>query len=148
MAFIPRCLPILNHHRRHLSNLSHQTDQYGLPLRPTWSVNELLSSYPSPEISPQTLKRLHELSALIPPQEDSLEHARITREIQELVRLIEAVKLVDTHHIHVISRFEQEDADRRRKFKPSESQEDGRKLLKHAVRTMDGFYAVDAQKKQ
>ena len=72
-----------------------QTDSYGLPLQPTWSVNDLLSSYPTPTITPSTLDRLHELSALIPPAEGTLEHDTLKREMEDLVKLVEAVKLVD-----------------------------------------------------
>ncbi|KAF9647052.1 hypothetical protein BDM02DRAFT_3117669 [Thelephora ganbajun] len=76
-----------------------ETDEDGIPIRPTWSVNELLSSYPRPTISPATLKHLHKLSALIPPEEGSHEHAKLTEEIQDLVKLVEAVKLVNTDSV-------------------------------------------------
>ena len=76
-----------------------ETDENAIPIRPTWSVNELLSSYPRPAISPATLKHLHALSALIPPEEGSPEHAKLTEEIQDLVKLVEAVKLVDTKSV-------------------------------------------------
>lgn len=77
-----------------------ETDEDGIPVRPTWSVNELLSSYPKPTISPTTLKHLHTLSALIPPEEGSPEHARLTEEMQDLVKLVEAVKLVNTDSVN------------------------------------------------
>ena len=64
-----------------------------------WSVNELLSLYPRPAISPATLKHLHALSALIPPEEGSPERAKLTKETQDLVKLVEAVKLVDTKSV-------------------------------------------------
>ena len=76
-----------------------ETDEDGIPTRPTWSVNELLSSYPRPRISPATLKHLHALSALIPPEEGSPEHAKLTEEMQDLVKLVEAVKLVNTESV-------------------------------------------------
>ena len=76
-----------------------ETDEVGIPIRPTWSVNDLLSSYPRPTISPATLKHLHTLSALIPPEEGSPEHAKLTEEMQDLVKLVEAVKLVNTESI-------------------------------------------------
>ena len=76
-----------------------ETDEYGIPIRPTWSVNKLLSSYPKPAISPATLKHLHALSALIPPEEGSPEHAKLTEEMQDLVKLVEAVKLVNTETV-------------------------------------------------
>lgn len=76
-----------------------KTDENGIPIRPTWSVNELLSSYPKPTISPATLKHLHTLSALIPPEEGSPEHAKLTEEMRDLVKLVEAVKLVNTDSV-------------------------------------------------
>ncbi|KAF9782603.1 hypothetical protein BJ322DRAFT_162538 [Thelephora terrestris] len=76
-----------------------ETDEDGIPIRPTWSVNELLSSYPKPTISPAKLKHLHTLSALIPPEEGSPEHAKLTEEMQDLVKLVEAVKLVNTDSV-------------------------------------------------
>ena len=76
-----------------------ETDENGIPIRPTWSVNELLSSYPKPTISPATLKHLHTLSALIPPEEGSPEHAKLTEEMRDLVKLVEAVKLVNTDSV-------------------------------------------------
>ena len=76
-----------------------ETDEDGIPIRPTWSVNDLLSSYPRPTISPATFKHLHTLSALIPPEEGSPEHAKLTEEMQDLVKLVEAVKLVNTESV-------------------------------------------------
>ena len=83
---------------RSKSSASHvraETDSCGIPIHPTWSVNELISSYPTPTITSATLKRLHELSALIPPVEGTTEHGTLKREMEDLVKLVEAVKLVD-----------------------------------------------------
>nr|GAT53847.1 predicted protein [Mycena chlorophos] len=82
--------------RRVLSSLSHSVDAAGIPSRPTWSVNELLASYPRPTLPPSALKRLHDLSALVPPEENSPEYIKLKTELEELIRLVEAVKLVDT----------------------------------------------------
>ena len=140
---------------RHKSTLA-EVDQTGIPLKPTWSVNELLSSYPRPTISPSTLKRLHELSALIPPSEGTPEHAKLTMEMEELVKLVEAVKLVD------ISGVSEEgsvpdgriwasgegvtlDAEAFAASGDATSTQ-GRALLTHASRTMDGLYVVEADK--
>ncbi|KZT26994.1 hypothetical protein NEOLEDRAFT_1131492 [Neolentinus lepideus HHB14362 ss-1] len=72
-----------------------ETDECAIPLQPTWSVNDLLSSYPKPSISPSQLKHLHELSALLPPEEDSTELASLTAEMENLVKLVEAVRIPD-----------------------------------------------------
>jgi len=70
----------------------------GIPTQPSWSVNALLSSCPTPTISAATIKHLHQLSALIPPTEGTQEHEKLTREMEELVRLVEAVKLKEIGH--------------------------------------------------
>ncbi|KAI0637932.1 hypothetical protein C8Q77DRAFT_1153627 [Trametes polyzona] len=135
-----------------------ETDSTGIPLKATWSVNELLSSYPRPTISPATLKRLHELSALIPPEEGTKEHSRLTREVEDLVKLVEAVKLVDVseavddaQHVVPDGRIWAEgegidlDAAPLTESDGSESAH-GTALLKHASRTLEGLYVVEADK--
>ncbi|THH12916.1 hypothetical protein EW146_g7254 [Bondarzewia mesenterica] len=72
-----------------------EVDDCAIPIRPTWSVDELISSYPKPTISSSTLARLHRLSALIAPEEGSKEHDALTAELEDLVRLVEAVRMVD-----------------------------------------------------
>ncbi len=69
-----------------------ETDDCAIPLKPTWSVDDLLSSYPRPTISPFALHRLHVLSALTPPEEGTSAHSRLTRELEDLVRLVESVR--------------------------------------------------------
>ncbi|KAI0698625.1 hypothetical protein BC835DRAFT_647678 [Cytidiella melzeri] len=132
-------------------------DEDGIPLRPTWSVNDLLSSYPKPTISPPTLRRMYELSALVPPAEGTAEHAKIIHELEDLVKLVEAVKLVDvdsdlTHNENAIpdGRIWAEGVgiplERSKNTEvPIEEGErsQGRALLKHAQRTHNGFYVVD-----
>ncbi|KAI0003051.1 hypothetical protein BJV74DRAFT_815073 [Russula compacta] len=70
-----------------------ETDDCAIPLKPTWSVDDLLSSYPRPTISSPALRRLHVLSALIPPEESTPEYAKLTCELEDLVKLVESVKL-------------------------------------------------------
>ncbi|KAF8268262.1 hypothetical protein EI94DRAFT_1915594, partial [Lactarius quietus] len=70
-----------------------ETDDCAIPLKPTWSVDDLLSSYPRPTISSLALDRLHVLSALIPPEEGTPEHAKLIRELEDLVKLVESVRL-------------------------------------------------------
>ncbi|KAJ6599364.1 hypothetical protein DFH09DRAFT_1130860 [Mycena vulgaris] len=124
-----------------------ETDSCAIPLRPTWSVHELLSSYPTPSLDPHTFRRLHELSALIPPEEGTPEYAQLKTGLEELIRLVEAVKLVNTEDV---TAFGSEDA-AGQVVDNNPSQEvphDGRSLLQHAARTHDGFYIVDADKPQ
>ncbi|RDX53595.1 hypothetical protein OH76DRAFT_1342798 [Lentinus brumalis] len=137
---------------RYKTNLA-EVDSTGIPLKPTWSVHELLSSYPRPTVSPATLKRLHELSALIPPLEGTPEHAKLSQEMEELVRLVEAVKLVDVNEV-----AEDGPVPDGRIWASGEAVSlnagalgeaetvGGRSLLQHASRTVDGLYVVEADK--
>jgi Asp-tRNA(Asn)/Glu-tRNA(Gln) amidotransferase C subunit len=123
------------------------TDEYGIPLTPSWSVTELLSSYTKPTISSQTLNHLHDLAALVPPDDNTPEYSKLKGEISELVRLVEAVKLVDTQGFSVSARWDKEDADKRNAEVPPKDIPEGQELLKHAARTQHGFYLVDADRK-
>ncbi|EJF62858.1 hypothetical protein BD309DRAFT_883365 [Dichomitus squalens] len=133
-----------------------EVDSVGIPLKPTWSVNELLSSYPRPAVSPSELKRLHELSALIPPADGTSEHTKLAQEMEELVKLVEAVKLVDVGEvveegavpdgrIWASGQGVSLDAEA---FAASEDADavSGRALLAHASRTMEGLYVVETDK--
>ena len=131
-----------------------ETDSCGIPVRPTWSVNELISSYPSPTLSPATLKHLHALSALIPPEEGTPEHETLKRELEDLVKLVEAVKLVNVEEGSQNSKvndgriwaqgtgipLSEEDT------KDEGGMTRGRALLRHTDRTSDNFYIVDAER--
>ena len=118
-------------------------------------MNELLSSYPRPAITPATLKRLHELSALLPPEEGTPEHAKLTQEVEELVKLVEAVKLVDVGKVaedgvpdgRIWAKGEGISLTTESHEDPADSEAaSGRALLAHASRTMDGLYVVEADK--
>ncbi|KAG6866508.1 hypothetical protein C0991_003052 [Blastosporella zonata] len=123
--------------------VKYETDECGIPLKPTWSVHELLSSYPKPTLSSATLTRLHELAALIPPQEGTTEHAKLKGEMEELIKLVEAVKLVDTRNVHPTS-FKLPD----QQSPASGDEPSGQSLLRNAARTKDGFYVVDSDRKR
>jgi Asp-tRNA(Asn)/Glu-tRNA(Gln) amidotransferase C subunit len=160
MWFTRRCLQQpphicslrLTRNQRAFSNGKHETDAYGIPVRPTWSVNELLSSYPTPTLSSATLTRLHELSALIPPDEGTPEHATLKQEMEDLIRLVEAVKLVDTKNVqprvqHGVENLGEKTPDLLM-VDSLKVEASGQSLLRHAARTSDGFYTVDADKKR
>lgn len=134
-------------------------DSCGIPVKPTWSVNELLSSYPQPYVPPSTLQRLHTLSALIPPAEGTQEHAELTREIEGLIKLVEAVKLVDAGSPQSGSDFPIPDGRIWAEGKGVEIKQgvghegstsgpNGRSLLRHSSRVRDGLYIVDADKRK
>ncbi|KAI0316121.1 hypothetical protein OF83DRAFT_288014 [Amylostereum chailletii] len=132
-----------------------RSDAYALPLQPTWSVNGLLSSYPHPSIAPSTLNHLHRLSALVPPAEATGEHRTLIHELETLVKLVEAVKLV-----HVRDRVPSTtipdgrvSADSARidlydNHKPlaRENAMEQELLLAHAARAEQGLYVVDVER--
>ena len=132
-----------------------ETDEDGIPIRPTWSLNDLLSSYPRPTISPATLKHLHTLSALIPPDEGSPEHAKLTEEMQDLVKLVEAVKFVNTKSVSDENsvpdgRIWAEGTGIGLDAEPipaDENEVQGRDLLKHAKNvSSEGLYLIDSDR--
>lgn len=107
------------------------------------------------------MKKLHHLSALIPPEEGTEKHAKLTHEIEEMVRLVEAVKLVDTSSVVLAEgesvpdgRIWEEGAGidlksntREVEFESGEG-ENGTELLKHALRTENGFYTVEHDRRR
>jgi hypothetical protein len=154
---LPTCSARLNSSlsSKHALRTEVETDEHGIPVRPTWSVNELLSSYPKPTISPATLKHLHTLSALIPPEEGSPEHAKLTEEMQDLVKLVEAVKLVNTDSVDdgngvPDGRIWAEGTGIDLDAEPTPTDENGaqgRSLLKHAKNVSpEGLYLIDSDR--
>jgi len=110
---------------------------------------KLLSSYPRPAISDAAFSRIHELSALIPPVKGTAEHNLLKTEMEELIRLVEAVKLVDTSGVVIEGRREVEDLDREKTLDLVEGTNVyGPALLENAARTKDGFYVVDTDRKR
>jgi len=124
----------------------YSTDSCGIPTKPTWSVKDLLSSYPSPRLSNKTFKKLHELSALVPLEEGTLDHENVKHDLEEMIRLVEAVKLVDTKGVTLEGRGVEEDADR--VYNVSTGDKDGRALLQPASQAQNGFYVVDAERRR
>ncbi|KIM83820.1 hypothetical protein PILCRDRAFT_26785, partial [Piloderma croceum F 1598] len=133
-----------------------QTDSCGIPFHPTWSVNDLLSSYPTPTITSFTLKRLHELSALIPPEEGTPEHDSLKQELENLIKLVEAVKLFTLGDNPGEISGEKQIPDGRvwaegTEIRPMDVPAEvdgvtGSALLRFANRTSDGLYVVDADR--
>jgi len=130
-----------------------ETDSLGIPTHPTWSVDKLLSSYAKPVIAPSTLKHLHDLSALIPPDEGTEEHVRLTSEMENLVKLVEAVKFIevntDPHEIPDGRIWAEGVGIDLSENAVGDEKDDisGRELLRYAQRTSpDGLYVVDSDK--
>jgi hypothetical protein len=154
-----RCLKDL----RHISNTrtlsfyqssralssTHETNSCGIPLKPTWSVDKLLESCPAPTISPATFKRLHELSALVPPEPGTPEYGNLKEELEDLIKLVEAVRLVKFDDEGGVSdgRVWAEGAGIPLTDMKDGEMKDGRRLLQHAARTADGFYLVETDRR-
>ncbi|CAE6428194.1 unnamed protein product [Rhizoctonia solani] len=127
-------------------------DNLSVPLKATWSVGQLLSTYPAPELSDGTFSRLHRLAALDPPDSTSPDKKELKLELQELLRLVEAVKLVDTSSLHVTKQTglldsriwaEGRGMDLEAPTADHLSESHGDALLKHAKRHIDGQYVVE-----
>ncbi|KAF8803795.1 hypothetical protein BYT27DRAFT_7195137 [Phlegmacium glaucopus] len=127
--------------------IKHEVDSCGIPLQPTWSVHQLLESYTSPKLSPTTIDRLYELSALAPPKRHTLQYEKMKRDLEDMVKLVEAVKQVNTNEVCLAGRGEKEDGDRTQQNLQFE-EERGKSLLKYAARTENGLYIVDAERKR
>jgi hypothetical protein len=67
----------------------------GVPLSATWSVRELLDSYSPPSLDDPTFEKIHRLSALVPPDRGTQEREVLRKELQELVRLVNAVRVAE-----------------------------------------------------
>ncbi|KAH7102984.1 hypothetical protein BKA62DRAFT_698231 [Auriculariales sp. MPI-PUGE-AT-0066] len=124
------------------------TDELGLPTRPVWSVRELLSSYATTPLSYQKLAHLHKLAALIPPVEGSPAAEKLQTDMTELIRLVEAVRLINTDGVEpenllepiVLSHTEDMPSATKSHSEPDVG---GKELLQHAERTVTRFYIVD-----
>ncbi|KAF8138676.1 hypothetical protein EV363DRAFT_1314503 [Boletus edulis] len=129
-----------------------QTDACGIPLKPTWSLRQLVSSYPSPSLSPATFQHLHELSALLPPREGTPEYDITKKELDELVRLVEAVKLVNVDRPTDSSipdgRVWAEGTGIPLTKEPFDEKIQGTKLLHYASRTLEGMYVVETDRER
>ncbi|KAG8956562.1 hypothetical protein FRC04_000040 [Tulasnella sp. 424] len=138
------------------SALPKPTDELGMPLEPTWSVKNLLASYPAPTLETTTLKHIHKLSALTPPEEGTPEFETLRKDLAEMIRMVEAVKTIELPkdksgipdgRIWPEARGMQleEGVSREALDLPEEAK--GRSLLDAATNTKDGFYLVETERK-
>lgn len=128
-------------------SVKHQVDSCGIPVQPTWSVHQFLESYARPKLSSTIIDRLYELSALAPPKKDTQQYEKMKKDLEDMVKLVEAVKQVNTNGVSLVGRGEKEDGDRIQQNSQFEG-EHGQTLLKYAARTENKFYAVDAERKR
>ncbi|KAH7343576.1 hypothetical protein B0J17DRAFT_182550 [Rhizoctonia solani] len=126
-------------------------DDLSVPLKATWSVGQLLSTYPAPELSDGTFTRLHRLAAINPLDSASPDKERLKLELKELLRLVEAVKLVDpssldgTKQLGLDSRIwaEGRGMDLDAPMADHLGEAHGEALLRHAKKHIDGQYVVE-----
>lgn len=89
--------------------------------------------------------RLHKMSALNAPAEDSDAFTTLKGEMEELIRLVEAVRLVDTTGVSSDGRIwpmdRGVDLDSARANKEVSTGEQD--ILRHAAKTINGYYVVD-----
>ena len=142
----PNFARLNNVNRQSSHSIKNQVDPCGIPVQPTWSVHQLLESYACPKLSSTTIDRLYELSALAPPNKDTLQYEKMKKDLEVMVKLVEAVKQVNTNGVPLVGRGEKEDGDRIQQN--SQFEENGQTLLKYAARTENKFYAVDAERKR
>ena len=90
---------------------------------------------------------MYELSALAPPKRDTLQYEKMKKDLEDMVKLVEAVKDVNTNGVFLVGRGQKEDEDRMQQNSQLEG-EHGQTLLKYAARTENRFYAVDAERKR
>jgi Asp-tRNA(Asn)/Glu-tRNA(Gln) amidotransferase C subunit len=130
-----------------------ETDDLGVPLTPTWSIHDLLSTYSKPTLSAKTLIHLHELSALTPPAENTQKFTDRSNELTELIRLVDAVRLVDTDSVRNDGVPDGRVWEKGRGLPlqskaPATDDETlssgGKTLLQHAEKLADGYYVVDS----
>ncbi|QRV72974.1 hypothetical protein RhiJN_00988 [Ceratobasidium sp. AG-Ba] len=130
-------------------NTTHASPEDVVPSRPTWSVRQLLATYPAPSLSPEIFARLNRLSALQTPAPDSSEARSLHLELQEMLRLVEAVKLVDTFALGGTdipdSRIwaEEKGVDLDAPGPEHLNELHGKALLRHASKHIDEQYVVE-----
>ncbi|KAL0949864.1 hypothetical protein HGRIS_009897 [Hohenbuehelia grisea] len=123
-----------------------ETNSLGIPLKATWSVNDLLSSYPNPTLTHETLEQLHKLAALKPPARETPEYTALKKSMEVIIRLVEAVKLVDTGSVRMAEASY--DQTHHRPIEQDVREPRGRDLLKYARSTSGEFYVVDTDANQ
>ncbi|THH11288.1 hypothetical protein EW145_g769 [Phellinidium pouzarii] len=138
-----------------------------VPHTPTWSVHALIAACPQPTLSAATMAKLHALSALVPPAEGTAAYVRMKGELEEMVRLVEGVRMVDVSAVgreRDVGKEGEEDIPDGRIWPEGEGMvlssntrdvefpdpevESGSTLLRHAAQTKDGFYVVEADRRK
>lgn len=179
---IPHYVPTRGYHQSSQTQPFHvvqepntHADEHGIPLRPVWSVRKLLASYPHPSISPNTFERIHRLSALIPPKEGSPERENVTKELEGLIGMVEAVRLpalakdstsLDEDNNTQLqledsgipdgriwmedSGIDLSESNTTKELEPRHcgGNSSGSTLLEHAARTSNGLYVIDQDKRR
>lgn len=82
----------LNSSRSIVVQRSVPVDADGIPIAPPYSIRALIASLPTPALSDEQYIHLHTLSSLHPPPSGSPEFAAKKAQLQEMIRLVEAVR--------------------------------------------------------
>lgn len=144
-----------------------QVDDYGIPIKPSYSVNAFLDSLPSPAISDEQYMHLHKLAALRPPELGTAEFSEKKQALEAMVRLVEGVRegkhrermqkeggIPDGRprpHNDAIpldwDKVEKDQLERRkRKEQPAQSEDDQPKYLHLASKRVAGYYVAPRPK--
>jgi Asp-tRNA(Asn)/Glu-tRNA(Gln) amidotransferase C subunit len=83
---------------------------------------------------------------LIQPEEGTPEYQNVKHDLEEMIRLVEAVRLVDTKGVTVRGRKVEEDSDR--EYNVPTLDNDGQALLQLASQTQHGFYVVESERRR
>jgi hypothetical protein len=91
---------------------------------------------------------LHELSALLPPEEGTPEYAKLKHELEDLIKLVEATKLIRVEETESTGipdgRVMAEGSGIPLDRTPSNAR--GQDLLSYASRNADGMYVVETNR--
>lgn len=79
-----------------------------LPRGSRWSIRRLLESQPRVNLSSHQLQHLYKLSALNPPAQDSQAEQSIKAELEEMIRLVEAVRRAPSSSLKSVEAAQQE----------------------------------------
>lgn len=158
-------LPVRIVHRRKTtqSKAKYTDEELAIPKERVWSVHQLLekNSLQTKELSDEELDRLYRLAALQPASSED-DRANMKAELREIIRLVDAVKHVDTSSVSTEEAMHSmlwptdqslrlHDAETSSNVKPNEQMrtDDGtgalprEKLLQLARRTLGKTYVVD-----
>lgn len=121
--------------------LSHS---YNKPSKPTWSIYSLLESGDRPSITDEQFNRLFELAQLQSPSSNQEKEA-LKKDLDQISHFLEQIQRLDLENVEPLIQLWNQDTGLRLRDDVPEEEFDGRSLLKHAKKTVDGYYAVEGK---